>query len=118
MENKNDSAIVVLDKCLEFFPVNKFPIDYYMIPVANIYYQAGAVEKGNTIVNLLVERYCDDLDYYNSLDSKRIKTFDQEMQQAIAIIQQLGQLAKQNKQTELSSQIDSVFYKQIEFFRH
>jgi len=39
-------------------------------------------------------------------------------QEAIAIIQQLGQLAKQNKQTELSSQIDSVFYKQIEFFRH
>jgi len=118
MENKNDSAIVVLDKCFEFFPVNKFPIDYYMISVANIYYQAGAVEKGNGIVNLLVERYSDDLDYYNSLDSKRIKTFDQEMQQAIAIIQQLGQLAKQNKQTVLSSQIDSVFYKQIEFFRH
>ena len=116
-ENKKDSAIEVLDKCLEFFPENKFAFNYYMLPVANIYYQAGAIEKGNTIVESLLEVYCDDLEFYNSLDAKRTRAFDNEKQQAIAIIQQLGQLAKQNKQTELSQQIDSVFYQQIEFLR-
>lgn len=116
-ENKKDSAIVVLDKCLEFFPENKFAFNYYMIPFANAYYLAGAVEKGNAIVKSLVEVYRDDMEYYNSLDSKRTRTFDKEKQQAIAIIQQLGQLAKQNKQIELSQQIDSVFYQQIEFLK-
>ncbi|MCD4772270.1 MAG: DUF2723 domain-containing protein [Bacteroidales bacterium] len=117
LENKKDSAIAVLDKCLEFFPENKFTFNYYMIPFANVYYQAGAIEKGNTVVESLLDVYRDDLDYYNSLDEKRSRTFDKEKQQAIAIIQQLGQLAKQNKQIELSQQIDSVFYQQIEFLR-
>ena len=116
-ENKKDSAIVVLDKCLEFFPDEKFSYDYYILPFADAYYEAGALEKGNKIVERLVEVYEDNLNYYSSLDAARAKSFDNDRQQAIAIIQRLGQLAKENGQDSLSKKIDSIFYEQIQFFK-
>ncbi|MCK4406059.1 MAG: hypothetical protein KAV44_00140, partial [Bacteroidales bacterium] len=116
-ENKKDSAIVVLDKCLEFFPDEKFSYDYYILPFADAYYEAGALEKGNKIVERLVEVYEDNLNYYSSLDATRAKSFDNDRQQSIAIIQRLGQLAKENGQDTLSKKIDSIFYEQIQFFK-
>ena len=116
-ENKKDSAIVVLDKCLEFFPDEKFSYDYYILPFADAYYEAGAIEKGNKIVERLVEVYEDNLNYYSSLDAARAKSFDNDRQQSIAIIQRLGQLAKENGQDSLSKKIDSIFYEQIQFFK-
>ncbi len=116
-ENKKDSAIVVLDKCLEFFPDEKFTYDYYILPFADAYYEAGAAEKGNKIVERLVEIYEGNLNYYSSLDATRAKSFDNDRQQSMAIIQRLGQLAKENGQDSLSNKIDSIFYEQIQFFK-
>ncbi|MDZ7741931.1 MAG: DUF2723 domain-containing protein [Bacteroidota bacterium] len=116
-ENKKDSAAAAIDKCLEFFPNEKFAYDLYMIPYAEVYYQAGQAEKGNEIVQILVDNYREELAYYRSLDAKRARQFDQDMQQAYAILQRLGQMTRQYGQKEFSSELDSLFYQELEFIQ-
>jgi transmembrane protein TMEM260 (protein O-mannosyltransferase) len=116
-ENKKDSAGAVIDKCLEFFPQEKFPYDLYMIPYADVYYEAGQDEKANAIVLALADKYRDDLIYIRSLDAKRARAFDQDMQQAYAILQRLSQMTRTNGQKELSTQMDSIFYQELEFIQ-
>ncbi len=112
--NKKDSAIVVLDRCQYFFPNEKIPYDIYTLPFVDAYYEAGAFEKGNEVSEIILNNFEQNLEYYSSLNAHFSKNYDQEKQRAFAVLQQLSKLAKQNKQDELASRIDSVFSIQLE----
>jgi hypothetical protein len=88
-----------------------------MIPWADNYYKAGAVEKGNEVVRKIFERYTEDIEYYDSLEDQRFITYYQsDIQQSLAVLQSLGQLARRHKQKELADEIDAVFYEKIAGF--
>ncbi|MEA3478952.1 MAG: hypothetical protein U9R60_12275, partial [Bacteroidota bacterium] len=117
-EGKSDSAIAVLDKSQEIFPPEKFHYDLLMLPFAEVYYRAGATEKGNEVVQRMFDLYSDDLRYYFSLDAAFTDTYYKEqVQQAFGVVQRLGQIAKENGQTELGNAIDSTLYQQLEFYK-
>lgn len=109
-EGKYDSAVAAMDRGIEFFPNDKFPFDVYMLPWAEYYYQAGAMEKGNQVVKILADRYSQDLTYYNSLSDKYNSYYEEDIQNAMAVLQRLTQMTKQHKQTELSAEVEKVFY--------
>ncbi len=113
-DNKKDKAIEALDKGREFFPADKFPYDYFMIRWADLYYQAGATEKANEVVQEIFDRYSQDLYYYDGLKPKFKDAYQNEIQSALASLQNLGQLTRQNKQEKLANDVDSVFYEQIQ----
>ena len=79
----------------------------YMVPFADVYYEAGAMEKGNAITERVFDIYSQNLDYYNRLDSKLFKYYQKDYEQAIGIIQRLSMMAKMYKQNELYDKIDS-----------
>jgi tetratricopeptide (TPR) repeat protein len=112
-KGEKEKAIALLDKCLEEFPDNKIHFDMYMIPFADVYYEAGAMEKGNAICERIFEIYKQNLDYYNRLDSKLAKYYESDYSQAIGIIQRLSMMAKMYKQTELYNKIDEVFKAEV-----
>ena len=116
-ENKNDSAIVVVNKYFEEFPEEKYPFDVFTLPFVDIYYNAKDTAKGNELVRKLLDTYIDNLEYYNSLDDQNFKLYEEDIHQAIAVLQRLSQIAKENKQLTLSKEVDSIFYKQIEYLR-
>ncbi len=109
-QGKNDSAVAVMDKGLEFFPNEKFPYDYYMLPWAEYYYQAGATGKANEVVKALTNRYTQDLSYFSSLPDRFLAYYDDDVQESMAVLQRLMQMTKQYKQPELSAEIEKVFY--------
>lgn len=113
-EGKADSAVVVLDKSLEFFPNSKFTYDYYMLPWAEIYFSAGATEKGIEMVRDLSDRYLDDLSYYTSIESKFAPYYDQQAQEALAVLQRLSQLANEHGQKDLAKELDEKFTDQMQ----
>ncbi|MCD4747694.1 MAG: DUF2723 domain-containing protein [Bacteroidales bacterium] len=116
-ENKKDSAIALLDRCLEVFPDEKIIFDMYMISFADVYYKAGAIDKANAITERLFNIYTDNLNYYNSLTKEKlINYFETDKQQALGILQRLSMMAKNNQQTELHTKIDSVFKEQLQFY--
>jgi hypothetical protein len=117
-ENKKDSAIQVLDRCLEAFPTEKFHFDLLMLPFAEAYYAAGSLEKGNELVRHMFELYSDDLRYYFSLDPGFMDTYyNEEVQQAFGVIQRLGQIARENGQDELGNSIDSTLMEQLQLYQ-
>jgi hypothetical protein len=115
-EKKMDSAVRVLDACQKFFPNNKMIYDIYMMPIVEAYYQAGAAQKGNEVSEILFGNFEADLDYYSKLGSYHKKYYDQDIQRAFAVLQQLSMLAKRYKQTDLSMKIDTYVNMQIEKF--
>ena len=112
-EGKTDSVEAVLDRGIHFFPNDKFPFDFYMIPWADNYYKVGATEKGNDLVNDLYERYVEDLSYYTSLDDRFATYYSDDIQEALAVLQRLGQLAREHGQNELADEIDESLYDNI-----
>ncbi len=113
MEGKKDSVIKVLDRGIELFPPEKFPFDYFMISWADFYYKAGATEKANELVEQIALRHEEDLSYYTSLNERFAAEYQTEIQEAMAVMQRLVQLTDQNKQTELSKELEETFYAYI-----
>lgn len=115
-ERKYDSVVTVLDRGLEFFPEKKFPYDYYMIPWADNYYKAGAIDKGNAVVNSIADRYLEDLAYYNSLDSQFQPYYQDAVQESLAVLQRLSQVAKEYDQAELAAEMEKNLMENFDKF--
>ncbi|MCD4788562.1 MAG: DUF2723 domain-containing protein [Bacteroidales bacterium] len=113
-EGKKDSAVALLDRCFEMFPDEKIPYDMFMIPFADIYYEAGEMEKGNAITERIFEIYNQNIEYYNRLNKRLAKYYETDYNQSLGILQRLAMMARTNKQTELYNKIDSVFREQLE----
>ena len=115
-EGKNDSAVMALDTCRKYFPNEKFAYDIYSLPMVENYYTAGAFEKGNDAAMVLAENFREDLDYYSSLDKYFVKYYDQEIQRAFAVLQQLSIIAKRYKQDETGKTLDDILNTELEKF--
>jgi hypothetical protein len=111
-----EKAIELLDRCLEEFPDEKIRFDMYMIPFIEVYYDAGAPEKGNAIAERVFEIYSQNIEYYNRLDPRLAKYYEQDHSQALAVLQQLGIMARNSRQEELYQRFDSTFRYHLEMF--
>ncbi|MDR0969580.1 MAG: DUF2723 domain-containing protein [Lentimicrobiaceae bacterium] len=75
-EGKNDSAVAVLDKYIEFFPDEKIPFDAnYMSTWADSYYKAGYPEKGDAVIDKIFKNQIELITYYNNQASKFYKYY-------------------------------------------
>ena len=111
-----EKAIIALDTYQEYYPHEKVHYDMYMLPYAEAYYRAGAIDKANEVINILYDYYTSDLNYINSLDPEYKKLLIQDQQTALGVLQRMGQSTRQFRQTELSSKIDSTFKEQVNFY--
>jgi len=133
LEGKRDSAIKVLDKCVEVTPDKTIPYNYFMTKIGELYYRAAGatninidtalvnndlelgkkkelVDKGNAILNRLSEIYSDNLNYYLSLKgTKYFKFVEQDMNQALYIMQAISSIARQTDQKEVADKLDKQF---------
>jgi hypothetical protein len=134
IEGRRDSAIKVLDKCVEVTPDKTIPYNYFMTKIAELYYRASGAtdrridtlvnfndvelskrkeltEKGNAILNRLADIYEDNVNYYLSLKAtpKFFKLVDAELQQAMYIMQAISSIAKQTDQKEVADKLDKRF---------
>lgn len=116
-KGEKQKAINLLDLCLREFPDEKITYDMYMIPFADVYYEAGAFDKGNAISQRVLEIYRQNLDYYNRLNSRLFKYYETDYNQALTVIQRLSVMAKMYKQTDLYNEIDSLFKEQLKVLK-
>ena len=114
--NQYDSAVRVLDRGIEFFPHSKIPFDYYMIPWGDYYLEAGETEKGLEVLKTIRDRYEEDLAYYSSLDKSKADLYQGQIEEALAVLQRLSQVARDHRQRELGEELDSALMQNIEIF--
>jgi hypothetical protein len=126
-EGKTDSAIAVLDKCVQVMPDKTVPYNVFSLRIAEMYYRtgmdknaktpgttsAGAPElvKANDIVRKLANLYEDNLNYYFSLKGEYRKSLERELEQAMAVMQELLRMSKQANQTEIVKDLEAKFKK-------
>jgi len=117
-EKRFDEAVAVLDTCLYYFPHEKISYDILMVPYAEVYYAAGATEKGNAITQKLTDMYSAELEYYASLDPAFVDAYyGNYVKQAFNILSRLSQVSKQEGQKEMGQAIDSVMMQNLEMFQ-
>ncbi|MBK6962539.1 MAG: DUF2723 domain-containing protein [Bacteroidales bacterium] len=115
-EGKNKEAIAVCDRCVEIAPDQSVRFDYFMLPVAEVYLKAGSAAKGNMLLERLYQLYSQNLNYYFRFPGDRIAQFDYEMQQSLAILNRISQVAGQNSNTTLAEKARTELEKQYEMY--
>jgi len=121
LEGKKEKAEEVLDRCMELAPNHKIPYDHFIsgitygggkdkLPihysgVIEAYYKCGAFEKANAILLEYAGILQQDLQYYQSLDERFKRRFENEAFQSQSLYSELVTLADTYKQEEVLSQI-------------
>ena len=130
-EGKRDSAVAVLDKCLEVMPEKNVPYNYFMLRIADMYFRASGVtnpgdsmaragvemneqkqlvDKGNAILTRVFDNYTEVMDYYLSLKgTKYYKLVDMDMNQSMYILQTTVGVLRQANQKALAEKYDKRF---------
>ncbi|MCB9014550.1 MAG: DUF2723 domain-containing protein [Lentimicrobiaceae bacterium] len=106
-KGKKTEAIAVADHCLHEFPNNKITFDYYMLPMAEIYYEAGAMKKGNDFVKTIADIYLADLSYYSAVSPEFSNYYQDDQMQAYAVMSRIWQYAEKYGQKALLDELKS-----------
>ncbi len=106
---KNKEAIEMLDEYIQYFPDSKVPFDVYMLPYAEIYYKAGAVEKGNKLIERVAEICNQDLDYYYAFAPGKTQYFEEDIQTTLGMMRRMSMVASQYHQAKLAARLDTMF---------
>ena len=108
-ENKKEKAIEVLDRVVELTPHRTLSYDYFMVPVAELYYQVNEIDKANKIVNKLAGIYEEDLNYYLSLEKPYSAAVGYETRVAMSVMQELVSITETHKQDKIFEKISENF---------
>lgn len=108
-EGKKDSAIKVLDKCMEIMPENRVPFNYFIIPVIEQYYRAGQIEKANKLVNSFFNTTQEDLRYYFTFRGDKGRSIMYEKRVGIQILGELARITDFFQQKELKDKIEASY---------
>ncbi len=89
-EGKNDKALKCLDKTEELMPDDIVPYNYFNLLIADLYLQMGQKDKATKITQILRERTQIDVDYYATVENKKL--IDQEAKKSAEILRLCDQL--------------------------
>jgi len=104
-ENKNDSAIQVLDKVVEVLPGEKVHYDLFTLGTISNYYRAGEADKGDRLLKAFADKTLDEFAYYISLDKKFTKQIDYEIRVSMQLLQEMKRIAGNYKRSEINDDI-------------
>jgi len=105
-EGKKDTAVKVLDRCLEVMPEENVPYDVFVIRLAEAYYAAGKPEKANALVKEVAKISEEKYVYYNSFrGTKKLSSVKQDIQENVQIFGYCQQVAEINQQKTLADEL-------------
>jgi tetratricopeptide (TPR) repeat protein len=118
-ENKLDSAKQVLDKAVEVMPDNKFPFDYFFVPIIGDYYRIGEVETANALAAQTLENYKQKVDFFVSLkpEMRNGEEVQRELQIAYFVFQQLYDYLNKNNQDTLANQAQQYMVNTMNYIK-
>lgn len=108
-KQKNAEAIAVADRIFVEFPNERLPVNYYLLPLIEVYYNAGATAKGNNLVKTMAQVYGEKLSFYNQIDPEFANFYQEDSQEALMVIARLLSYAKQYGQAELLKELNETY---------
>jgi hypothetical protein len=110
-EGKTEQAKKAIALCMKEMPRKNIPYNYFMLPIAEVYYKLGMSNEANQLLKDIANIYEADLKYYFRFKGKLADNIDPDKQQAMAVMQRIGQVARMNKQEILAKDLDERFKK-------
>jgi hypothetical protein len=107
IEDKTDSAIAVLDKCIELTPPDKIPEDIYTVSIANSYFKAGATDKAVFVMTHCFNSTDSKLIYYFSLKPRLRNLIGYDLRYNLQMLTEMAKVCKANNQTSLASTMEN-----------
>jgi hypothetical protein len=104
-EQKPDSALKVIDRCLELFPNEKIPFDLYMMSFVENLYQLDKDERARQLATDLLENTYADLEYYMSLEKDKQNYLSFEKRVAAHVISEMIRISHENGDKKFSASI-------------
>jgi hypothetical protein len=92
--NKKDSALKVLNVCVDSIPTETYPYDSPMVLIAYCYYELGNNNEANAITKKMFDEGESKLRYFNTLSTDPRNYYSYEGQQIIQTMQKLALLAR------------------------
>lgn len=108
-EGKRDSALVVLDKCMEEIPVNKVPYDFFSVQIAKQYIDANATDKAKSLIKDMSDQFSSELKYYMGFSDEYFPAVDSEVRSNLYFMNELVGYAKALKDEELEKEVKGNF---------
>jgi hypothetical protein len=88
-EGKIDSAINVLNRCMEVMPEENVPYDYSIHPVARLYFSLGKIEEAKFITAKMVERILTEVDWMLRLKPSQREAFQRNINYDMAVMRDI-----------------------------
>jgi hypothetical protein len=101
-ENKPEMAVEVCDRIQMLIPDEIVPYNYFNLSIAEAYLMAGQTEKGNLILQRMTEIQSDQLEYFFRFPAGKRTYISFDIQQGMAVLHAIGQVADENGQKEIS----------------
>ncbi|NQU85761.1 MAG: DUF2723 domain-containing protein [Mariniphaga sp.] len=110
-EGRNDSALAVINRCLEVIPNEIVPNEYFALELADNLLRLNENEKALKIINETYEYYNENLSYFISLDDKYLNTAGvaDEVQRALFYLQKMERSCRNFGLDEMSVKINDSF---------
>ncbi len=106
---RNDSAIAILDKANELFPVKKIEYDQNAVFMVMVYAQAGNMEKANEQATMLINDFEKRLQYFQRFPRKFQRGLEPEVQECLTVFYTLRQqIFADGKNPEIAARLDKL----------
>jgi hypothetical protein len=115
-EGKLDSANKTIDRIMIELPDEIIPYDYFVLPIAEAYFETGNPEKGAEIFDRLIDNMEEQLEYYFLFKRNYVKKYNPDKQQNLSLLNQIRQIARKNDRVELTNKASEVFEKYYDLY--
>lgn len=104
-QNKTDSAVKVMNLCMDSIPAKTAPFDYWSFQLVEQYYETKDFKQANMYALQIFNQFESDLRYYRTLDKEYQAFYERDIEEFEGILERLQLLAEQSKQTDLANQL-------------
>ncbi len=106
-EGKKDSCLKALDLMMSVMPKHGVPLNYKVFDFRFVdqYYRCDQKTKGDVLANNIIAEVAQNLDYYKQYNGKKSPMYADDVQQGIAVMNELARICASNNQVKLSDEI-------------
>ncbi len=105
---RKEDAIKAADKCLEVLPERNIPYDAGVGNLVQIYYDAGANDKGHKLAEHLSDLLIEELNYYSRAKPTQWQDVGNEINEGLRMLDMIQQQSEKVGQKELSNKIKTA----------
>ncbi|MGQ1785285.1 glycosyltransferase family 117 protein [Saccharicrinis sp. GN24d3] len=110
-EGKEEQAVEILDMALTKMPVEKVPHNYFSIFLAEGYYKANQMEKGDGILKDFGKKSFQEINFFSSLPQSKQNNVGEDFQRSLAIYTEIANMSIRYYRDEVREELSKYMAK-------